>query len=302
MIRVLYFFGNSMAGDRTYSTREVAQMWNVSESTVKRWADCFGLQCYRTPGGHRRFRLEDICEFQQKRSFEGTGILTTENWEDPELEVWLNARNFSKVRDLLLYLASHNQRTKVKCLLERLYIRGMRLEDIYEDILVPLQLMVASAKDASRLSSGQALLVRNNIEDALLHLSPKMIRRQPNGKTALCAAPTAHSRVAVSIVGRLLEIEGWEALNLGDEVSFRIMSEVVAIEPVNLVCVFAGPYDSDADLDGTEDLNRVAQSYRIPVVFAVRDPAWLEGSNGLASDVQFTDLRSLRKYVSRLAS
>ena len=79
MIRLLYFFGNSMAGDRTYSTREVAQMWNVSESTVKRWADCFGLQCYRTPGGHRRFRLEDICEFQQKRSFEATGILTTEN-------------------------------------------------------------------------------------------------------------------------------------------------------------------------------------------------------------------------------
>ena len=291
-----------MAGDRTYSTREVAQMWNVSESTVKRWADCFGLQCYRTPGGHRRFRLEDICEFQQKRSFEATGMLTTEDWEDPELEVWLNARNFEKVRELLLYLASHNQRTKVKWLLERLYIRGIRLEDIYEEILLPLQDTVKSAIQDSQLSFGQALLVRNNIEEALLHLSPKMIRRQPNGKTALCAAPTPHSRVAVSILGRLLEIEGWEALNLGDEVSFRIMSEVVAIEPVNLVCVLAGGFSSGTDWEGTEDLNKVAQSYRIPVILAVQDSTWLDGSGKLATDMQFTDFRALRRYVSRLGS
>ncbi len=290
-----------MAGDRTYSTREVAQMWNVSESTVKRWADCFGLQCYRTPGGHRRFRLEDICEFQQKRSFEATGILTTEDWEDPELEVCLNSRNFAKVRDLLLYLASHNQRTKVKWLFERLYIRGIRLEDIYEEILLPLQDMVKKAIEESRLSSGQALLVRNNIEDALLHLSPKMIRRQSNGKTALCAAPTAHSRVAVSIASRLLEIEGWEALNLGDEVSFTIMSEVVAVEPVNLVCVIAGAFNPTGNWEGTENLNRVAHSYRIPIVLSVQDSSWLDGgSRGLVADMKFTDFRAFRKYVSRL--
>lgn len=290
-----------MAGDRTYSTREVAQMWNVSESTVKRWADCFGLQCYRTPGGHRRFRLEDICEFQQKRSFEATGILTTEEWEDPELEVWLNSRNFAKVRDLLLYLASHNQRTKVKWLFERLYIRGIRLEDIYEEVLLPLQEMVKDAIEDSRLSSGQALLVRNNIEDALLHLSPKMIRRQSNGKTALCAAPTAHSRVAVSIASRLLEIEGWEALNLGDEVSFTIMSEVVAVEPVNLVCVIAGVFNPAGNWEGTEDLNRVAHSYRIPIVLSVQDSSWLDGgSRGLVADMKFTDFRAFRKYISRL--
>jgi excisionase family DNA binding protein len=291
-----------MAGDRTYSTREVAQMWNVSESTVKRWADDSGLQCYRTPGGHRRFRLEDICEFQQRRSFEATGILTTGDWEDPELEVWLNARRFAKVRDLLLYLASHNQRAKVKWLFERLYIRGIRLEDIYEDVLLPLQDMVERAIGDCRLSSGQALLVRNNIEDALLHLSPKMIRRQPNGKTALCAAPTAHSRVAVSIASRLLEIEGWEALNLGDEVSFKIMSEVVSIEPVNLVCVVAGAANATVGWEDSEDLNKVAHSYRIPIILAVQDSSSLESvSNGLAADMKFTDFRIFRKYISRLA-
>ena len=49
-----------MPEERTYSTREVAQMWNVSESTVKRWADTSGLHCYRTPGGHRKFRPASV--------------------------------------------------------------------------------------------------------------------------------------------------------------------------------------------------------------------------------------------------
>jgi excisionase family DNA binding protein len=291
-----------MTAERTYSTREVAQMWNVSESTVKRWADDFGLRCYRTPGGHRRFSLEDISEFQRRRSFEATGLLTTDEWEDPDLEIWLNSRNFAKVRKLLLYLAGHNQRGKVKCLLERLYLRGMQLEEIYEEVLVPLPAMIASASQEGTFSSGQALLVRNNIEDALLHLSPKIIRRSTNGKTALCAAPTRRSRVSVSVLSQILEVEGWEALNLGDEVSFKIMSEIVEVEPVNLVCIFVGGTSTPVPSDEISTFSRLVGAYRIPVVVVARDKDRYSDWKELALDAQFSDFRPLRKYLARATS
>jgi MerR family transcriptional regulator, light-induced transcriptional regulator len=289
-----------MASERTYSTREVAQMWNVSESTVKRWADAFGLRCYRTPGGHRRFRLEDICEFQQKRAFEATGLLTTEDWEDPELEVWLNSKNYTRVRELLFYLAGQNQRPKVRCLLERLYLRGMRLEEIYEDVLVPLGGMVAGTA-AGKLTSGQALLVRNNIEEALFHLSPKIIRRRPNGKTALCAAPGTGARLPVGVLSRVLEVEGWDVLNLGEEVSFRIMSETVRTEPVNLVCIFADAEGCKGPPDGIQDLNEVTLSYRIPVLLATPGTGDCALWRDLAVDARFGDLRDLRKHLMKLS-
>lgn len=42
------------------TTREVAELFSVVPSTVVTWAETDKLPCFRTPGGHRRFRREDV--------------------------------------------------------------------------------------------------------------------------------------------------------------------------------------------------------------------------------------------------
>lgn len=49
--------------DRLMSTSEVAQILGVSHATIKRWTDDGTLPCFRSPGGHRKFRDRDIREF-----------------------------------------------------------------------------------------------------------------------------------------------------------------------------------------------------------------------------------------------
>jgi len=291
-----------MVKDRTFSTREVAQMWNVSESTVKRWSDCFGLRCSKTPGGHRRFCLEDISEFQRRRAFEATGLLSTEGWEDPEMEVWLNGRKFNQVRDSLLFLASQNQRAKVQRLLERLYLRGMGIDEIYQEILSPLFLSIDKLGDKQHLSSGQVLLVHKNLEEALTKLFPNITRKGPNGKTALCCAPTHCSRIPVAVLSQMLELEGWEVLSLGDGVPFKVMSEIVELEPINLVCLFFGPGWARMEREDPSPLNRVIRQFGISVIQATPQQLTDSESTGVATDAEFTDFRMLKKYAARLAS
>lgn len=55
------------------TTRQVADLLAVSEATVKRWADAGTLKCFRTPGGHRKFRMADIAEFLQHHKYEPAG-------------------------------------------------------------------------------------------------------------------------------------------------------------------------------------------------------------------------------------
>src|SRR5947209_13259272 len=57
------------------STRQVAQLLGVGEATVKRWADAGEIDCFRTPGGHRKFRLRDVTAFVQQRQYEARGVL-----------------------------------------------------------------------------------------------------------------------------------------------------------------------------------------------------------------------------------
>ena len=42
------------------SLSEVSALLGVHPTTVRRWADAGDLPCFRTPGGHRRFRAADL--------------------------------------------------------------------------------------------------------------------------------------------------------------------------------------------------------------------------------------------------
>jgi excisionase family DNA binding protein len=42
------------------TTGEVADIFGVTTTTVKRWADDGRLASFKTPGGHYRFRAEDV--------------------------------------------------------------------------------------------------------------------------------------------------------------------------------------------------------------------------------------------------
>jgi excisionase family DNA binding protein len=53
------------------STSQAAKALGVSLGTIRRWADMGYLESYRTPGGQRRFSVEQIEQFletlQQRR-------------------------------------------------------------------------------------------------------------------------------------------------------------------------------------------------------------------------------------------
>ncbi|GAB4236853.1 MAG: hypothetical protein Kow00109_10550 [Acidobacteriota bacterium] len=274
-------------------------MWNVSESTIKRWTESFGLRCFRTAGGHRRFRLEDLSEFQQRHAFEATGVLSSEPWEHPELEEWLNSRSYGMIRDLLFELACFNRRPRVRRVLERLYLRGLGLEEIYDFVLVPLEEMVRGRLRSGEITRGQALLIQNNIEDALFFLAPKLIRRQGNGRMALCASPCPHVRVHVALISWLLEVEGWEPVILGDQVPFDQITKMVEIEPVDLVCIFVGSHGGEVPAEGARELSEATRRLRIPLIVASGSEPRVPWAD-LEPETIHRSFRSLRKHLGEL--
>jgi len=55
-----------MANKTIYTTHEVARLLHVNIRSVINWIDQNLLPCYRTPGGHRRIRREDLLVFVRK--------------------------------------------------------------------------------------------------------------------------------------------------------------------------------------------------------------------------------------------
>jgi excisionase family DNA binding protein len=53
------------------TTGEAAQLLGVSDRTVVNWARAGLLAHFTTPGGHRRYRVEDVQAFLHQRSSSG---------------------------------------------------------------------------------------------------------------------------------------------------------------------------------------------------------------------------------------
>lgn len=292
-----------MKAERYYTTREVAEMWNVSPSTIKRWADSESLKCHRTPGGHRKFSMRDISEFQARQGFEATGLLSTEDWEDPEIEVAVNQKKYNRLCREVLKLGLQNQRSRVEHFLQRLHIRGLDVWDLYDQIIIPTlkEARQPSATENGEASDGHLRLLINNLDEAVHLLIPHVSRKRPNGKIALCGSLGYRSRLQVNALSRILEIEGWDAYNVGNGITFELLADLVKREPIELVCIACLRLDDlDRARQSFDALCEATQPYRIPILLTGKAFSSKKVRKRFPHDAYVKNFRSFRRQaVSR---
>ncbi len=55
-----------MDSKQSFSTSEVARFCHVTPDTVRKWAEAGRIPVFKTPGGHRRIRRDDLIQFLQE--------------------------------------------------------------------------------------------------------------------------------------------------------------------------------------------------------------------------------------------
>jgi len=57
-----------METPQSFSTSEVAQYCHVTADTIRKWAEAGKIKVFKTPGGHRRIRREDLIRFLRENN------------------------------------------------------------------------------------------------------------------------------------------------------------------------------------------------------------------------------------------
>lgn len=71
-----------METKQSFSTSEVAKYCHVTADTIRKWAEAGRIQVFKTPGGHRRIRREDLTRFLRENN-----IPIHEDLENPGAKV-----------------------------------------------------------------------------------------------------------------------------------------------------------------------------------------------------------------------
>lgn len=87
-------FATLMESKQSFSTSEVAHYCHVTPDTIRKWAEAGRIKVFKTPGGHRRIRREELTRFLRENNIpvhedladEGTKVLIVDD-ERPVISV-----------------------------------------------------------------------------------------------------------------------------------------------------------------------------------------------------------------------
>lgn len=262
--------------DPTLSTTQVGELFEVHPSTVKRWCERGELEFHRTEGGHRRIRLSEalrrgpggavagqLAAFEIEAGSVWVAEQTAVQNDDfgPARDLagtWLRNKDFSRIRDFLLYLGRVHP-----VLLPRL------LDGFVRDVMRE----VGRRWEQGHLGVGSEHLASEKILEALFQLRRELalpLAPNPLGAVALvgCAEGERHA-LGSHCLRLVLEQGGWEVRFLGPDVPIDAWSDLQREYAARLVCISFSSIRARGDVLRTVD--RLAATYdpRLPYALAL---------------------------------
>lgn len=222
-------------------------MWAVSESSVKRWSDSGALACLRTPGGHRRFTLQALLDFQRSGGLLRSDASADQGGAPPDgarldlaLDLALASRDWSRLQALYYEAAVAGDEAAGAALLERAWQSGISAIESKERILTPALHLIGERWRRGELNIWEEHLASQVTLAATEQLHRRLPRAPAQGRVALCGCPEGDlHEIALQMVIETLEAEGWRAVSLGPNTPLFSFADAVERFSPQLVCISA---------------------------------------------------------------
>lgn len=222
------------------STKKVAQMLHVTETTIKRWADDRLLTCIRTPGGHRKFAVREIVRFAQTHGY------TISGWELPDLPraeaeqvaFGLYSENYEAIAELIKRQAIHADREGLYSLLLYLYKCQRSLPIIFDKIIQPAFHSIGMDWKEGRLEISKEHAASQALLESLVKLTAEFPPARQNGKRVICACLEGEfHEIGLRAIAYSLELDGWSLYYVGSNTPIDTMEKLIMRMNPALVCI-----------------------------------------------------------------
>jgi excisionase family DNA binding protein len=225
-----------------FTTNDVAKMLQVDKSTVKRWTDDGKLKCFRTPGGHRKFRAEDLYQFMADYNY---GISPPDFYpqfasDESVIRRMIAEKEFNVLQSVCFSAAIKGKRSEVVELFSETYKNGLGLPQIFDEILRPTVKKISDLHISGKVLASEKQLAYNALSDGVVLFSDMIHRSASNDRKAICAmVENDLDDIELKALVALLESRGFEVLNLGTSAGTESVAQLVKSKQPHFVFLVA---------------------------------------------------------------
>lgn len=279
-----------------FNTNEVANMLRVDKSTVKRWTDEGKLKCFRTPGGHRKFRADDVYNFMLQYNYNVSGLTLLPQLVSDEtiLKRIIQKEDFHALISVCFSAAIRGNKEEVLSLFLEVHRAGLAVSLIFDHLLRPTMKRIADIFNANKIAFSEHRLAFNTLSAAVAQLGNNVARIPRNNKTVISVSlEREQNDLELTALVTLLEIEGFTVLNLGSGLTADAVNQLVdKIKPF-AVCIHTTFTNSEERfVFEVESVLRASKENMTQLVLsgdALQNPAIGENFVGITVSKTFSD-------------
>jgi excisionase family DNA binding protein len=222
------------------STSDVARLFNVTETTVKRWADEGTLRCQKTPGGHRKFEIRNVVDFAEENHFEPVGALEISGDDalGSRIQVAVLSREFPVLVSAYVRKALAMEVDGLFPFLSYLYQHCIQIWEIHDRVIRPAMCEIGNSWSRGEIGINHEHRASYETLDALAKLQLQIRIKPPSGHSVVCATlgDEIHE-IGLRCVANLFASEGWESHYLGARIPADAVSAAVVQLKPDVVCL-----------------------------------------------------------------
>lgn len=286
-----------MTSQTLLSTKKVAELLNVAETTIKRWADDQTLPCVKTPGGHRKFASNEVLAFAERHHYPLTGLIPpplTQKHRD-RLQLGVRTRDFLLLSQVFLENAMRGERIALYDLLTYVYTHQIPFAQIADKIIRPAMEELGEKWSKGELEVNQEHRASQATLEALLRFGSNLYRKPSHGLSvvASCTEGELHS-IGLQCVAYGLESEGWAVHMLGANTPSDSLRSYVKQTRPQVVALSATVGNGKKRTDTIASLTRIVHGWNGIVIVG---GGAAEGASAADFDCDFVSL-SLEEALS----
>jgi excisionase family DNA binding protein len=285
------------------STADIARLFDVTETTVKRWADEGTLKCQRTPGGHRKFEMRNVVEFAEKNKFDPVGAMEFMGKErfTRVVQASVLSRDFPALVAEYIERAIRADQDGLLPFFSYLYEHKIAQWEIFDLVIRSGMQEIGDRWSCGELGVDDEHRASARTSEALAKLQPQVLIKTPKGKSVLlaCLGEELHD-LGLRCAAYLFEAEGWRVHYLGARTPRTAVLATMKKTLPDLVAVSLSIGDDRESVVG--DLREVSAAAReIGAELAVGGRAASDARDeSVVPDEILTSSRDVLEYIRRL--
>ena len=197
------------------NTSQVAELFKVDNSTVRRWTLSKKLRCMSSSGGHRKFSYKQILDFVNSNS-------TKMNLNLDIIAEVKNSETKSDLIDFIVDNALNRNSADIESLFVKLYLKGNKVSKIFDNYVELGLEKIQRLLDRQEISVAEEHIARKTVSKALGYFGDIVSKDSKTKKTSLCLnIENDIPDLAIDMIQIVLESINHSVYNSGSHTSIK---------------------------------------------------------------------------------